>query len=1044
MRVALISLIFLLSLAVCHGETQSIKVSTGWNLVALQVEPVNPAPDQVFQSLGSDFLAAWHFDRTANQWSQFSRIDDEQRYVMALTEVHFAKAYWIYMSAPRTWQVSGSVPDTFPDVPLQSGWNLVGFPSGTELDEQVSLQAVLAAAGLEYDLILRWESGVYQRFTHSDEDVDDFSAMEPNRAYWLNVTGEESHNLSPALVSSVRADSDIDPIGNYPSFEDVRISNSAQPLGPGEQTHIRFELGEDSQQLAISNDGGGLLLWRLEWAPDDASTDWLYVSAAKGVTTIENDIVTLSIDRTHLAPGTYTGTLYLQTTAGNRQFQVEARIPPLAGDWRGSAVITSVNGKLNAVPDVDLHVSFYEDPTIPGLLRGVIDRSQALLWPVDVALTGYSTNVEGTSLNLSGAYILEPGDLNNPPYSGTFGPEDVDWLQNGIFDDRNPFPWPIYRSVGMTGRLVSGTPDLGYIIEGAYSETIYGLTPKPIHLTGTFRLARESLTPFARRSSLSTTDLTSVYSLRLADKPTNAVSIITGISRKVAVPVDMSLCDLKVSVQLSAAEPDKLKVSLQTPDGQTVVLHDRQAVSPETLADVTFPSERAPFDSLDSLINNGNPNNGDWTLILENTGGTNNKFLSWTLELRGQPVFSLSGKLTDLSDNPLQGEVYLSGQPGQAIMTEADGSFIFNRLAATPVNLSGVASGFLPGELRASADFAIPTYPAVVGNPEAERLQSRFTPLPALPMPQGAVPGFEAAFTGNELVWSLVPEPIADGEFELITSSLSGPSPLRVDFKVIGDLGTGQNIQWSFGDDSTDVVGASTSISHVFETVSAEGFVATVTIDGDRTKSVKVYPTPSPGHSPYALNIFWAHFSAGGSLPAEFSGPVLAPSPSPLAADLITVQHARSVSFDLDLYPFVAESGDSFFSDGFPSFASAPANRMSGFKDEDFNYYTDNSSWSLASEAGYGVNEDNYDQYPTLGDLEKWRASESTPLYPRYQIICNVGPRILPSGGSVAYFPGDLDAASGSVPGGGSESQSRYHILRVGPLAIMQVKGDTE
>src|SRR5205085_2014482 len=123
---------------------------------------------------------------------------------------------------------------------------------------------------------------------------------------------------------------------NYPGPEDRQISLSSTPLDSATQTHISFLAGEDSQTLSIANTGGGILLWRLNWKPQDAANvPWLTFSSKQGVTTIESDVITLGVDRRNLSQGTYHGTLVLETSAGNREFNVVANIGPLQGEWRG-------------------------------------------------------------------------------------------------------------------------------------------------------------------------------------------------------------------------------------------------------------------------------------------------------------------------------------------------------------------------------------------------------------------------------------------------------------------------------------------------------------------------------------------------------------------------------------------------------------------------------------------------------------------------------------------------------------------------------------
>ena len=294
-------------------QTQTFDLDPGWNLITFQLSPSNPDPAVVFGALGNDFRATWSFDNETRQWTRYARPgtpESTNNSIVAMGPVQIGRAYWVYMDAARDWVVTGAQPTTVPPLVFTNGWNLVGIPVGAaSVDEPISMLSVLAVSGMDYDTILRWEAGVYDKFTPDDQDVDDFTTFDATRGYWVRLTTNR-FVLQPKLLSSVRADTDVEPQGNYPSYEDLQLSESATPLGPTNQTHIVFLSGEDTYQLAIANSGGGILLWDIQWEPQDAVTaDWLEFSATKGVTTIENDVIHIYLNRTYLMPGTYHGAL---------------------------------------------------------------------------------------------------------------------------------------------------------------------------------------------------------------------------------------------------------------------------------------------------------------------------------------------------------------------------------------------------------------------------------------------------------------------------------------------------------------------------------------------------------------------------------------------------------------------------------------------------------------------------------------------------------------------------------------------------------------
>lgn len=1066
-------------------QTQTFSLTAGWNLIAFQVVPHNPTPAAVFGSLGNVFEAAWSFENGTKTWQWYVRPGLEQSSVNShapIQGIALGRAYWIYMrTAVPVWNVEGSVPTNTPAVSLINGWNLIGVPVGTtQLTEKVNILAVLAASGLDYDTVLRWELDRYLKFTPRTDDVDDrpFPTFDANKGHWVRVTSTNRIYLQPRLLSSVRADVDAEPLGNFPSYEDLDLSQTGvrprPPLGPTNQTHIVFRPGEDTQQLEIANTGGGIMLWRLEWTPaDSTNANWLVFSPSlsQGVTTIENDIVELQLDRRHLPQGTHRGTLKLITTAGPpREFTVVAHVVGLQGEWRGAAGIQSVNERQNPVPDIDLHVSFFEDPAIPGLVRGYIDSQNSLLWPVDVPLVGHITDSSGNAFYLNGAYVLPPGDQNNPPYeefnTGVDG-EDIDWDCNG-FDDLNPFPFPIYRAVTLIGGLTSASPASGYTLEGAYEEVVYGMLREPIYLKGQFALRRENSQPFANRRPVPNAEDSRglLPVIQKSDRPAAPVSVGSSLTRQIQFSTDLVLQDISVEVELGGTVvPTGIRTTLRSPEGINVLLHDRAPVSAAVLKGqpgkgVNFPSERTPAESLATeLVQAGARTLGTWRLVVENTtpGLT---LVGWSLRLQGQPVFDVHGQLVDANINGIAGAtVAVDGLSiSEFVTTGSDGSFSFGRLPGIPLNLTADVLGYEPLDPASPGVpdvFRLPQVSTNCMNAAKSNLGARIRPLPVFPIPGNAVQGFEGVGSTTNPVRLLVrPRPEFAGSLRLIAEPWLGYAPLLVDFHALAPPPASGPFGWVYGDGTSEQT-AGSSVSHAYSTSRPEGYEARVQV-GTSSTNVQVYPMPSPGHTPYVENFFMVHFTSGGTLPPGFA--ITQDTTNvPVFADLIHVQHAYATTVDLDLAPTGAV-GASFDSDGFDPGGqyAAPANQAGNFRTEDYNYGVPSSTnrfageWSLAADCDYlprTVNEDN------IRDPHSKPGASGDCANPRYIMLCSLGPQVLPLPNSEViplstttppyqFLPSVPDPLTD--PSRRGIAQSRDYRLITGPLAEYWTPGGAQ
>jgi subtilisin-like proprotein convertase family protein len=975
-------------------EDQTLPLAAGWNLIAFQVVPTNPSPDKVFGTLGTSFGSAWAYDNTAKLWTVYeppSVAKPQADQVARMAPVEPGRAYWVYANrAVPEWKITGTPPAQVPALNFQNGWNLVGIPTGTaQLPEPVNMPSVLAAAGLDYDLLLRWEAGFYRRYTTDDTQVSDAQMLEfdPNKGYWVRLTSAGA-TLKPTLLCTVRTDLDAEPYGNYPSFEDLRIGDSPLPLKADEQTIIRFFPGEDTQYLRLANTGGGILLWELVWEPLDApAAGWLDLSAAHGVTTIETDVISLFLNRKDLSRGTYRGRLTLRTTAGDRVFSVVAEVPELGGEWKGLATISSVGTgqaqRANAVPSVDLQISFFEDRTVPGLLRGGIESHNVTLWPLDVALVGHVVTSDGNSFTLGGGYVLPPGDQNEPPYA-SFGtnqdPLDVDWLEDHILDVLNPLPLPLYRAVTLEGRLTSADPQSGYVIAGAYHETVYGLLRAPIRVEGHFELRRVNARPFASTQTAIGTD-SGVGTAFVVHQGTNNPTGTLGATfeQRVAVITDLVLQDLQVEVDFQGVTASALHVELVAPNGDTAVLHDRQNLSAAALAGANFPLSRIPATSLTTaFVARGTPTRGTWTLRGQYSGATG-YLKSWAVKLIGQPVFDLDGVVRDAAGSGVPADLQIAGLPYASLFqSSADGSFHLHRVPGIPLNLFAAVPGRTDGAAYGGLEtsFLLPQFPP--GNDRKQQLAARFQPLPVMPVPAAATPGYGGyGTTSNPVTVVLPPATIGPAEPRLTAFPTAGPAPLTARLWLEASFAPGSTVHWDFGDGTAAEGADLRTVEHLFPTVKTGGYPVTASFPGG-TATVLVCALPTIDQTPYDVNFFALSFTGAGCVPTNIATRLSTGQP------LVMVQQADCASFDIDRAPLTSPTNRRFSQDGFPpaGYVLAPEDLDAIFQGEDSTYQNDLDPYANSIEP------DVFHPYPRNGAVGDGRL-------PRYRMFCNLGTPIV-------------------------------------------------
>ena len=1046
-----------------RAATQTFNLAVQWNLIAFQVVPDNPDPAAVFSTLPG-FQAAWSYDATQGIWQRYVKPsgtatqqtnDITANGLVALPPIEPGRAYWVFTSqSVSAWQVNGTVPTgaAFRSLNLQPGWNLIGIPVGAASvtnTEPVSLLAVLTAAGFDYDALLTWESQTFRKMFRpqpagtnnppnpleglpSDLPFPSFDLQKDlGRGYWIRVL--DPAVLRPRLVATLRADVDAEPLNNFPSKEDVNVSGGLRPKSVQEQDVIRFFPGEDVQTLGISNlgdgqtSGGGILLWEAIWSPTtDLGTPepWIRLFSSPdekeprdqdghllsshtnltGVTTLENDTVYLRLDRKNLGLGPHEGTLRVRTSVGDRVFHVVAEVPGLEGDFKGYALVKSVNGRRNPVPDIDLNVSFYEDNKVAGLLRGVIDSSQALLWPVDVPLVGYRVASEGNQFVLGGSFVLPPGDQNGEPYdrwdeNDPAAGADVDWLNDGKLDVRNPFPFPIQRTVSFEGALVAANPADGYILEGKYSEIVYGMSREPILLSGTFHLERQSARPLAsRRSTLQDTGVEPV----VARKNSNPLIIPAGATSESAVSIqtEMELHALQVSLAFNApllhsslliklVAPSSNPLQLTLYDGRTAA----GAVNPKLLESVTFPLDRPTSGDLDQFLQSVPKTRTDagsgqfWKVVISNTGAQGVTLANWTLRLEGQPVADVIGVVKD-GATPVPGvRVALDGVPFSLSsgLSDAQGRFVLSRVPLLPLNFTGTREGYLPADPARPGLSPMFTRPFVgqsglTFSPLETRLIANFNPMAGAPVALAAVPGYTAGTDGSPFELNMRPE--ESGPPRIAAGPLLAFAGSMIQFDAVNPA---SSVVWDFGDSS---IATTTQTNHAYQ---APGYYKVNLYSPSDSVSpqdtVNVVVLPSPGHAParpadlrgeptglnpltagtpYVAYLFQPFFTLAGVIPAHKVGTDPTTGADRYISDTTPkatfeagetnvfgaayvsatpIQLAYAATMDMDQAPHTnpKDATEPFASDGFaplnaPGFDPSINVNNQGFKQEDFNY----------------------------------------------------------------------------------------------------------
>jgi hypothetical protein len=151
------------------------ELAGGWNLISIPVELADTSVEAALSSIARQYSVVKYYDGTSKSWKTY-RVGGSMN---TLTDIDRTMGLWVNANSSCTLSVSGSHPSTT-EIQLKTGWNLVGYPSGTSR---------LASATLpgEADMV-----SVFQAASPYVQDFTDKSlvTMSQGNGYWVHVTAD--------------------------------------------------------------------------------------------------------------------------------------------------------------------------------------------------------------------------------------------------------------------------------------------------------------------------------------------------------------------------------------------------------------------------------------------------------------------------------------------------------------------------------------------------------------------------------------------------------------------------------------------------------------------------------------------------------------------------------------------------------------------------------------------------------------------------------------------------------------------------------------
>ena len=157
----------------------------GWNLVSRNVIPDSTSVAQFLASIDDKFDQVAAVDPAdPTNWLTFSPMAE----VNTLADLDHTMGFWIHMTEATFLSPQGTLP-TQTDIPLQAGWNLVGWPSFMTMPVEQALASISGKFDRVYAYEARDATDPWKMFDPvAAAFASDLTLVRPLLGYWIHMT----------------------------------------------------------------------------------------------------------------------------------------------------------------------------------------------------------------------------------------------------------------------------------------------------------------------------------------------------------------------------------------------------------------------------------------------------------------------------------------------------------------------------------------------------------------------------------------------------------------------------------------------------------------------------------------------------------------------------------------------------------------------------------------------------------------------------------------------------------------------------------------
>jgi PKD repeat protein len=153
------------------------QLEEGWNMISVPLTQKDTKREVVLQTIDSNYVSVQGYHAGKSRpWLHWHR--NKPNKFNDVIEMNHLSGYYVDMLTPDYLVTAGKVA-TSVDIGLKTGWNLIGYPSFTDLLRNDALSSI---AG-KYNMVERYDTVKDKEVRLSESDI-----MEPGLGYWIHTT----------------------------------------------------------------------------------------------------------------------------------------------------------------------------------------------------------------------------------------------------------------------------------------------------------------------------------------------------------------------------------------------------------------------------------------------------------------------------------------------------------------------------------------------------------------------------------------------------------------------------------------------------------------------------------------------------------------------------------------------------------------------------------------------------------------------------------------------------------------------------------------